>query len=152
MRTFLLNPHRSLSIALRVLLIVSLWEGPVLWGHHHSPGFIGLSEHLEQFHPGLETRSPPQSEWHWHLSWPESPEPCEEGRKESTPRSRNLTAATSIVTAHSWSVQLSICVGDVSFIGHPEPRRIFSLQEDRAFLATYCPAHSMQQLLCRMSC
>lgn len=146
------NSHCSQAIALRVLLILSLWEGPVLWVHQHSLEVVGLSKHLEQFHSDAQTEIADNAEWHWHLSWPASSEPCEGQSGESTPRSRNVTQTVSSATSLSWVMQLSVSLDSFSDFEPSSNRLLHSARKDRAFLATYCPAHSMQQVLCRMSC
>lgn len=53
---------------LRLLLALSVWDGPVLWGHVHTDGQKGLDTHVARFHAC--DQSPWTLGWHWHITVP----------------------------------------------------------------------------------
>src|SRR5690606_3831927 len=55
----------SKAVAFRLLLVVSLWRGPVLWAHEHSAACEDLSRHLSVFH--ADNPEAWNLGWHWHL-------------------------------------------------------------------------------------
>ena len=65
--------HGFCAVCFRLLLVVSLWRGPALWGHEHKAGGEDLATHLAIFHP--DEPDPWNLGWHWHFSLPDSPGP-----------------------------------------------------------------------------
>ena len=55
-------------VAGRLLLVASLWQGPICWGHEHTCEGMDLAAHLARFHRA-ETDAMTRG-WHWHLSMP----------------------------------------------------------------------------------
>ena len=64
---FLCNELLS-SVVFRLMLMASLWQGPILWGHSHQQVREGLADHIAKFH--CEGASSWQLGWHWHCSLP----------------------------------------------------------------------------------
>lgn len=58
-------------VVFRLLLVVSLWEGPVVWGHSHRVAMMGpanLTSHIASYHE-CDTAAADLG-WHWHFSIP----------------------------------------------------------------------------------
>ena len=98
------------SLALRVLLLVSAWQGPLPWWHSHG-GIAGASEqdsiwlveHLQCWHPGLEAASADSLGWHMHWGYPSSTG----STGQPTPRTQDRVLGTNHFDAHLLSPQRS---------------------------------------------
>lgn len=58
------------AVVFRLLLVVALWEGPVLWGHTHNADRSALAGHIARFHAC--DVDPASLGWHWHFSLPDT--------------------------------------------------------------------------------
>lgn len=134
------------SAVFRLLLVVSLWDGPVLWGHVHAVGAGDLMTHLQQFH--LHDPEPFGLGWHWHLSLPEDGKPGSPGdsgkNRAHPPRllTKPLQCGVDSLSASS---------------GASEPATVLRLEtlapsRCRAFSRLPSINNSPQLLLCRLSC
>jgi hypothetical protein len=61
------------AVGFRLLLLVSLWQGPIIWGHDHAVTDLHLAEHVARFH--VSESDSWKLGWHWHFSIPESRQP-----------------------------------------------------------------------------
>ena len=144
--------RRSVSIALRLLLILSLWDGPILWGHQHSAGCSHLPEHLAKYHAN-DARAM-ELGWHWHLTrW------CGVGladseNHEQPPLPFPKQSAEQTLAVIGWSSLENLPTTAATLIDG-------ALLRDRSstgnvvslnFVDTYCLAHSRQHVLCRLTC
>ena len=141
------------AVVFRLLLVVSLWRGPVLWAHEHDANCENLTTHLVVFHPDA-----PETwdlGWHWHLSLPDGRGPLSPDDKEpfgepcdSLPalvsgslfpliagHSSPATHAVAAHLAHSVCVSFSPANGDALRVGSRPGT-----------------GPSTQQVLCRMNC
>lgn len=148
--SFLTTDCGRIALAIRLMLALSLWQGPLVWGHDHSTS-APSAEHVARFHGGDLASA--QSEWHWHFSFPEGADPSSSPTDEPPPPSswpRTLSANSSgldvqVLTQLSLSVAscnalvLPVSAGSVSSLSLDRPRAMAS------------PV-SLQDLLCRMSC
>ena len=139
-----------IALAIRLMIALALWQGPLVWGHDHSTS-APSAEHVARFHGGNLTSA--QSEWHWHFSFPEGADPSSSPADEPLPPStwpRTLSASSSgldvqVLTQLSLSIAFSSArvlpapAGSVSGLSIERPRAMGS------------PV-SLQDLLCRMSC
>lgn len=61
------HARSSLSaVVFRLLLVVSLWQGQVVWGHQHQADSSSMAEHIARYHAGDPNAW--NLGWHWHLS------------------------------------------------------------------------------------
>lgn len=137
-----------LTAGFRLLLVVSLWQGPVAWIHMHAPDAEGLADHLARFH--ADDPDPFCLGWHWHLSSPVTGEPTSDHEKPANPHPAVLGS------------QVTVCCSSISVDAPAELSvlsRLHTLSSDHgtaratvAFLGTFCPAHTAQQVLCRINC
>lgn len=87
--TGLRRPRYWGSVALRLLLLFSAWQGPIAWFHCH--GGIGgvnasqtwLAQHLQTHHPGVPLCCAVNFGWHFHF---ELPTPTSGDGEQDTPR------------------------------------------------------------------
>jgi hypothetical protein len=134
------------STVFRWLLVVSLWEGPVLWGHVHAVGEAGLGAHLQRCH--LHDADPFGLGWHWHLSWPE-PGDSETSHKtaQSTAHPPRLLTKPLQGAGHEWAGPSAVAV-PTPWVS-PGP---LALGHGRASGSLLPAGISPQILLCRLSC
>lgn len=134
------------AVALRFLLALSLWQGPILWGHEHHVGSAGITAHLATFHSGDANAM--QLGWHWHLSLPNwDPSQSPEGSDpspQSTPKiavSSGGKASVSVVSANVpvESIDRPLCAAAAVFWR-------------AALLASIQAARPPLQTLCRLNC
>jgi hypothetical protein len=79
------------SVALRLLLLVVAWQGPIAWFHCHgslagvNENQTWLAKHLQTHHPGVPLFSTAHLGWHFHFELPspssedgekDAPQPC----------------------------------------------------------------------------
>ena len=136
------------AICFRLLLVMSLWQGPILWGHQHTPDSGVSTAHIARFHGN---RSDAWSlSWHWHLSLLErsGDESSEKAEETRLPFSQIVMNEAGCAFSHGPSIE-STAIKETWSIPANVPHRSSGA---RGFLATYCPAHSPQQILCRLSC
>lgn len=145
LQTFLTSSCLTTAV-FRLLLVASLWQGPILWGHQHHLASAGLSFHTAQCHSNDEDSR--ELGWHWHLSWPVCDESCptDDPLQPRLPLSERAVPVEvgSLFAAFDWAGPVECPVvtephrGPVSICG--------------AFLSSFCPAHTPQELLCRLTC
>jgi len=137
------------AVWFRLLLALSLWQGPVLWGHQHR-GVTGLAEHIARFH--TNNSSAGSMGWHWHLMMPNGQHPLSPSSADqhtSAPRDLSRTTNVSLELADS-SQPLE---PDSRPAGPTDLQIGLALTSGLSgFLATYHLLHPSQQLLCRMTC
>lgn len=66
------------AVAFRLVLAVSLWPGPIPWGHEHFTTQADLHDHLVRCH--AQDPEGWQTGWHWHFSLPGSHAPLSDCR------------------------------------------------------------------------
>jgi len=135
----------------RLLLIVSLWQAPVVWGHQHSTDAADLAEHLALFHGGdFESCN---LGWHWHVSLPQGEAPCSPESPQS-PRDSLPGVVDSVSTpgSHLLSARVLHELADLIPLAASGGSSLLTAAAGPNYLATWSAAHSPQQLLCRMSC
>lgn len=66
------------AVAFRLVLAVSLWPGPIPWGHQHLTTQVDLHDHLVRCH--TQDADGWQTGWHWHYSLPGSHAPLSDCR------------------------------------------------------------------------
>lgn len=146
--------HRRFPVSVvgfRLLMVVSLWQGPIAWGHQHAPDSVGMADHLARFHAG-ETDAFCLG-WHWHVTLPGtgSPTSTDQGPPEQLPANPVVIGSAVSVCCGSLSpdalVQTGLLPSNLALGG-----RVFAPLGAQGFLGTFCPAHTAQQVLCRMSC
>lgn len=96
---------------LRVLLLLTLWNGPLPWLDHHgdvSQDAPELAEHLKRFHTRGGRLVVPTSGWHIHWVLPpcpdeDAPVPVDEplGDRPAAPHAVPIGAATAAETSQS---------------------------------------------------
>ncbi|MBI1346086.1 hypothetical protein GC163_07335 [bacterium] len=133
----------------RLLLAVSLWDGPVLWGHQHNHDATADAEHIARYHAG-----DPEAAllgWHWHCSLPES-DPSESESPSHQPLSKVAVIAT--LTASCGSTTTVDFDHIVVFIGGAQWLSEVAADPGHTadFFTSQMLTHSPQQLLCRMVC
>jgi len=135
-------------------MIVSLWQGPIVWGHRHEQGDVGLANHIHKFHD--ESHQSSCLGWHWHCSllsdvFPASSDETDTNQNPQ-PKPRDLVRIISFDGGSLFSV-----VGYLSFERSPATVAVKTgaTAPHRAlfgFLSTFDPAHASQYVLCRMTC
>jgi hypothetical protein len=137
------------AVWFRLLLALSLWQGPVLWGHQHR-GVTGLAEHIARFH--ADNSSAGSMGWHWHLMMPNGQHPLSPNSGDqhtSAPRDLSRTANVSLELADSLHPVEPGCLS----AGPANVQAGLTLtSRSSGFLATYHLLHLSQRLLCRMTC
>lgn len=150
--TSLPQQNSIVAVCFRLLLAVSLWQGPVLWGHQHEPNSAGLAAHLSRFH--ADDSHALTLGWHWHLSLPVQRVPGSSDDAEQSQQPLPLI----VVSSASLCANISYSSSEPTAFAALTPTALIDsgLEASRTgtcgFLATYCPAHSPQQLFCRLSC
>lgn len=141
------------AVVFRLMLAISLWEGPILWGHQHSSNSTGMATHIARCHACDE--SPQSLGWHWHVSLPVQGDPSS-SKGDDVPQTNLPRTVAPSVTDVAGTLQAGLSVAPFSV---PITGRFLSLGYEAlppsgrgGFLASYSPAHSRQQLLCRLSC
>lgn len=136
------------SISFRLLLVVSLWEGPVLWGHTHTNATPGLAFHIGRLHSGDPAAM--NMDWHWHLSVPDRNGDEQSERKlptQSQPTLVRISAELAGFASSSLSAPATLTVGWGSIAACLQPQFM-----SRGACSTNTLNSSPQQMLCRMSC
>lgn len=144
----------SKAVAFRLLLVVSLWRGPVLWAHEHSAACEDLSRHLSVFH--ADNPEAWNLGWHWHLCLPESRGPLAPEDKvpfgdpgDSLPAL--VSAPHSSLTAGLSSPATQTTVS--AFLARSDFDSLSSAEAGvKRFGRGPGAGPSTQQLLCRMNC
>ncbi|WP_425615245.1 hypothetical protein NA78x_005145 [Anatilimnocola sp. NA78] len=81
------------SLALRWMLLVIAWQGPLPWCHSH--GTLGncancpsadLQAHLQSHHPAIDQFADLVFSWHFHVDMPVSPDEPDEPSDYDAPR------------------------------------------------------------------
>lgn len=138
-------------VGFRLLMVVSLWQGPIAWGHQHAPDSEGIADHIARFHAGEADAF--CLGWHWHVSLPGTGEPTsnDQGAPEQLPTNPVVIGSAVSVGCGPLSpdalVEAGLTPSNLSLSGCA-----FAPYGSNAFLGTFCPAHTAQQVLCRMSC
>ncbi len=142
------------AVALRLLLLVSLWRGPVLWGHEHSADCTDLATHLSLFHGGDPDAL--HLGWHWHLRFPNSRGPVAPDENspfgdsgDSLPVVLSGTSSTLMAAMSSWAAQLCVPADPAAKCGVGASSRQTAVA---AFGTGPGAAPDTLQLLCRMHC
>lgn len=144
--TLIPNTLRQLAaVVFRLGLVVSLWQGPGVWGHSHHATVSTLSDHFASYH--AHDSNPLAMGWHWHLSLPSPyPEDHSGGSASSSQVTAVLTSHMQVdVTSSSALVVLWVAPSVSTNGGHPAGLR---LHQVRGTIALRSP----QTWLCRMSC
>ncbi len=144
--TFSLCPVAG--VVFRLLLLASLWEGPVLWGHTHNSATPGLSAHLARLHQGQLAAM--NIGWHWHLSLPESGQGEQsDGKfpKDYQPTVVLTSAGLMSCVSSPLSVPAAWADSYGANCGALQPQFM-----SRVACSTIIFNSSPQQTLCRMSC
>lgn len=140
------------TVGFRLMLMVSLWQGPIIWGHDHAPVNARLAEHVARFHAGESDAW--NLGWHWHVSMPDSRMP--NSPEDSGPHRDPLEVATVF--------RLVSALGKVGSWGFTHPAspllsNLFppvvlkpSLGVHDSCLHSFRCNRLTQHLLCRMSC
>jgi len=105
-------------VALRLLLVVSLWEGPVVWGHSHT-SVMSPSESLVAHiaaHHACESDATHLG-WHWHFSIPEA-----DGANPSPEKPTRRVAPSVLPAAESALVVTSLLANALA--GHASPEAL----------------------------
>lgn len=148
MSTITTQRSPSATVCFRLLLVMSLWQGPVLWGHQHTPESGVSTTHIAQFH-GNQSDAWNLS-WHWHFSRldPSGNASSEQSDETRLPFSQIVVNEAGCALALGGTIA-SVAIEAVRWLPANVPHTGSGVH---GFLATYCPAHSPQQVLCRMSC
>lgn len=111
--TSLLHTTSLLSrIALRLLLVLSLWDGPVVWGHSHATAMSrteSLAAHIAVHHACEGNAA--HLGWHWHFSIPES------DGADPSPGKSSRRVAPSVLPAAESALVVTSQLADAPF-GH----------------------------------
>jgi len=142
------------AVVFRLLLIASLWQGPIAWGHAHSPNVAGLADHIAKFHSGqLDTSC---CDWHWHYSLIGDALPSSPDRENSqnNPQSEPRTLARVISLESSNPLQV---LSYLSFEFAPtqcaaKADMKLHQQSSLKLLQSHCPEHTAQYVFCRILC
>ena len=169
------------AIGFRLLLILSLWQGPIVWGHYHDGHHVqnghgqnghgqnghgqnghgqdrrglkrsGLAEHLARYHQG-ETKTE-CGHWHWHVTLAHR---GPVGEHDSLPPGHPVIPqdlVSPVLVAPTAPMNAGAAI-EISCLTPVEPRSIglnWDLSQASGFLATYFPTHSPQDVLCRRLC
>jgi hypothetical protein len=131
----------------RLVLAISLWQGPILWGHAHT---ADISEnHLTRFH--IQPTLGGMMQWHWHLSPPARLPHCP-FQDEDQPQNPNAEfcggtfsplpaldlASTVAVDGHGVLI-VPVCASTAK-------------AGPRGFLSTYLPSGSLQKIHSKYLC
>jgi hypothetical protein len=141
---------RAGSLVMRLLLMATLWEGPVPWGHSHahSTDDRHLAEHLARFHP--HDHHAADWGWHWHFSYPDWAHCQEEGHQQP------LRPQAALVQ-NSFDVPCGppTCVARIVAVREARQPAAACPPWDRTgsrIHAALAHAPSAQERLCRLSC
>ncbi|WP_437226225.1 hypothetical protein SH661x_004473 [Planctomicrobium sp. SH661] len=142
------------AVVFRLVLMTSLWQGPVVWGHSHHQTEAELADHIARFHSGVsDCRC---NGWHWHCSLPDDVAPKSSGQSNGNgkcPSSpRDLVRVVTFDSASSFSV-----VGYLSFDRFPSHAAMHPLLKtsqggSTQLLFPFEHAHASQYVLCRIVC
>ena len=140
------------TVSFRLLLLVSLWQGPIIWVHDHTPVDSRLAEHVARFH--ASESDPWNLGWHWHVSMPESriPTSPEDSGRHQDPL--DVAEVCGFVAnfgniGASGSTHLLL-----PLLSHLLPSAVMKLPAgvQNSCLHGFRSSRLTQHLLCRMSC
>ena len=135
-----------IAVTLRLLLVLSLWQGPSFWGHVHHSESVGLGVHLAQFHSGEADSL--QLGWHWHLSLPENG-PSQSSEDSEQPRE----TLPKIAVASGGNVLVNVFSAEAPVESISLTIRTGTLVRGRVgFPASFQRPLSPLQVLCRLNC
>lgn len=152
--SFVVHNDFFVSVVFRLVLIVSLWQGPIVWGHCHQHSAVGLASHLAKFHSDVS--DPWTLGWHWHCTFPNDAFPVSSdpsGTNHHSPSSpRDLSRTVSLSTGAVFSV-----IDYLSFDwspAHVAVRDSGNLRQEflSGPLRRIDRAHASQYALCRIIC
>ena len=141
--------HPLANVVFRLALMMSLWEGPVLWGHSHagdcSSSLIG---HVTRLHGG--DCDPLCLGWHWHFSVRDLEEHGSSGRPQHRrPSPTALSGCVECPVARLDAISLdNILLHDCLDCSELQPYDLPSYSVSHLF----SESRSRQCVLCRMSC
>lgn len=145
---FRLRQRRSMAeIALRLLLAVSLWHAPIVWGHCHETDDSELADHVARFH--AHDSASINMEWHWHVSLPDRQNPNSSRETQRDSDFGEVTAVCGLV-AREGEVSPS-CFTRLSLTLSPSLMHT-SLKPHRCDRDTLRSRRLSLHQLCRMSC
>lgn len=140
----------------RLLLVASLWRGPVLWAHEHSAACEDLTTHLSIFH--ADEPEAWNLGWHWHLSVPDSRGPLTPQDEEKVPYGDPGDSLPALVpgSLSSLTAGLSSPATQSAVAEFSSSSSFDSLSPSEAEVLQFGKRPgvppSTQQLLCRMNC
>jgi len=142
------------SVVFRLMLIASLWQGPIIWGHCHQHSIVGLANHIAKFHS--QTPDPWDLGWHWHCSLPGDAFPVSSDPNQTNHHSQSSPRDLIRMVSLNVSVAFSV-VGYLSFDRSPSRvavRNCGNLRQETLFgpLWVINSAHVSQYVLCRIVC
>ena len=135
------------SVLFRLLLVASLWQGPILWGHQHDLNSVGLSFHTARCHSNDDHTT--NLGWHWHLTLPTTHEDQAPNDPDQPQLPLSKRAVPSDAVCSNAEFDLNGPWEFCEAVSLPVPMPVAS---PVTFLSSYCPAHTAQQLLCRLTC
>jgi len=139
------------AVVFRLLLVISLWQGPFPWMHRHTIEDPDLAPHLARFHDRDLTAS--DLGWHWHFSYPETGGNADSDGNEPVPQrispSASLGCAQMLLTAEGMHRLFGFCLPISTIVGLIPVVRSANAHSD---LARFSDATISLQLHCRMNC
>lgn len=149
--TSLLHTTSLLSrIALRLLLVLSLWDGPVVWGHSHATAMSrteSLAAHIAAHHACEGNAA--HLGWHWHFSIPDA-DGADPSREKTSRR-----VAPSVLPAAESALVVTSQLADAPFgyavcgpiIGCDDSHAPASFRQGRASLSRPSPRPDLSSRL-----
>lgn len=137
-------------VGLRLLLWMTLWPGPLPWGHSHAGIQDQLAEHLARFHPHDDHAA--ELGWHWHLSFPDWEHPGQDDRPQLPEGPVALLLEVRLVTSSPMSDPLLDCAAAVWGRSHEHQVALPTASQLACGPCVWRSGCSLQQFLCRLSC
>lgn len=99
------------SLALRCLLLLLVWQGPIPWCHCHDTAASSsptpwLAKHLQKYHAGVDLCAPPLLGWHLHARLPGVP--SDDPGEPTQPDQEQLPVVNSVDSLTATVVRASI--------------------------------------------
>ena len=127
------------TVVFRLLLAVSLWNGPVLWGHQHVHGATADAEHIARYHANDPDAS--HLGWHWHCTLPESSDTESEGQAHAPFTKVALVPGVTTATDMSASTP-AWNAGGLTVSGVMPSHIAAAVASNSDFLASYLLTHT----------
>lgn len=145
------------SLALRWLLLLAAWQGPIPWCHSHgtlssSPSLSPwLVEHLQSHHPCVDPAAQLTFGWHFHTRMPGDPR--EDPDEPSAPDQERLPLTNSGDSLATCLVRASIASPlPLASLEHRLPASLVAVRYDGAssahFFDSFAPDLALPMRLC----